>query len=117
MIRISHAPLSQIHISQTPGYISMAASTLLLSTWQLMHLTPILFVYQLPIIIALVPKRRGQGDSGRLISAELGLVERIYWIRSMLLLVPTLSTLPRGAAEPECRPDYDENYDTDDNAG
>ena len=52
---------------------------------------PILFVYQVPIIIAIVPKRRGQGDSGRLISAELGLVVRVHWIRSMLLLVPTLS--------------------------
>ena len=82
-----------------------------------MHLTPILFVYQVPIIFAIAPKRRGQGDSGRLISAELGLVVRIYWIRSMLLVVPTLSTLPSGAAEPDCRPDDDENYDTDDNAG
>lgn len=96
----------------------MAASTLLLSTWQLMHLNPILFVYQVPIIIAIAPKQRGRGRSGRLISAELGLVVvRIHWIRSMLLLIPTLSALPWGAAEPECRPDYDENYDTDDNTG
>ena len=83
-----------------------------------MYLTPILLVYQVLVIIAIAPKRRGHGRIGRLISAEFDLVNvHIHWMRRTLLLVPTLSTLPWGATEPECRPDYDEKYNTDDNAG